>query len=101
MLDLSEIDRFDWDDANRDKNWIRHSVTTLEYEEVFFNLPLLLQADAPNSEREIRYFVLGKTNGERLLFIALTLRTKKIRVISARDMSEKERELYAKTTSGI
>lgn len=101
MLDLSEVSGFDWDEANRDKNWIRHNVTSLECEEVFFNLPLLLQADAPHSKREIRYFVLGKTNGERLLFIAFTLRRKQIRVISARDMSKKERDLYAKTTSRI
>lgn len=101
MLDLSEIDGFDWDDANRNKNWIRHSVTPLECEEIFFNLPLLLQPDAPHSKQEIRYFVLGKTNGERRLFIAFTVRKKKIRVISARDMSKKERDRYEKTTSGI
>jgi hypothetical protein len=101
MRDLGEIDGFDGDEANRDKNWFRHRVTPLECEEVFFNLPLLLQADAPHSEREIRYFVLGKTNQERLLFIAFSLRRKKIRVISARNMSKKERDLYAKTTSRI
>lgn len=87
MIDLSSIDKFEWDDGNRTKNWVRHQVSTTECEEVFFNLPLLLADDAQHSQIERRYYVLGQTNGGRQLFIAFTVRINKIRVVSARDMS--------------
>jgi uncharacterized DUF497 family protein len=99
MIDLSSIDKFEWDDGNRTKSWVKHQVSTTECEEVFFNLPLLLANDMQHSQVEKRYYVLGQTNAERQLFIALTVRTNKIRVISARDMSRKERQKYAKTNS--
>ncbi|MFX0195841.1 MAG: BrnT family toxin [Candidatus Hodarchaeota archaeon] len=38
--------------------------------------------------------MLGKTDNERLLFVVFTIRSNKIRVISARDMNRKERRLY-------
>jgi len=69
MIDLSGITGFDWDEGNRDKNWINHQVSTGECEEVFFNLPLLLRPDLTHSSTEARYFVLGQTNAGRHLFI--------------------------------
>ena len=99
MFDLNEIEGFDWDDGNRTKNWIKHQVSTAECEELFFNLPLLFADDSQHSQEEKRYYVLGQTNAGRLLFIAFTIRSNKIRVISARDMSHKERQAYAKTNS--
>jgi uncharacterized DUF497 family protein len=99
MSKLDEIEGFDWDDGNRTKNWIKHQVSTAECEEVFFNLPLLFADDKQHSQEEKRHYVLGQTNAERLLFIAFYIRTKKIRVISARDMSREERQAYAKTDS--
>lgn len=99
MFDLSILDGFEWDDGNRTKNWIKHQVSTSECEEVFFNLPLLLILDVQHSQEERRYYVLGQTNAERKLFISFTIRTNKIRVISARDMSRKERQAYARTNS--
>lgn len=60
----------------------------------FFNEPLIVTKDEPHSIVEVRYFVLGKTDKERLLFIIFTIRGKKIRIISARDMSKKERRIY-------
>ncbi|MEK6738351.1 MAG: BrnT family toxin [Planctomycetota bacterium] len=45
---------------------------------------------------EVRYYVLGKSNAHRRLFLVFTVRNNKIRVISARDMSKEEREIYAK-----
>jgi len=99
MIDLSKIEKFDWDDGNQFKNWARHQVSTTECEEVFFNLPLLLANDTQHSQAEKRYYVLGKTNVGRQLFIAFTVRPNKIRVISARDMSRKERKKYAETNS--
>lgn len=85
---------FQWDSANTEKNWINHQVSCIETEEVFFNEPILLQEDEKHSQQEMRYFVLGKTNTNRKLMIVFTIRKNLIRVISARDMSKKERNIY-------
>jgi uncharacterized DUF497 family protein len=50
--------------------------------------------DLKHSRDEQRYYALGKTDAERLLFLAFTARGKKLRVISARDMSHRERREY-------
>ena len=94
MIDISNLTGFDWDESNREKNWEKHGVLAGECEEVFFNMPLLLQPDPLHSRKESRYFVLGHTSAGRRLFIAFTVREEKIRVISARDMSKKERKIY-------
>lgn len=99
MVDLAALEGFEWADGNREKNWLKHQVTWSECEESFFNSPLLLNPDPIHSQAETRYFALGQTNAGRLLFIAFTIRKNKIRIISARDMSQKERGFYASANS--
>lgn len=91
---LSYVEGFDWDKGNITKNWERRKVNHVECEEVFFNTPFLVKADDPHSSVEDRYYVLGKTDKDRLLFIVFTIRRNKIRVISARGMNRKERKVY-------
>jgi len=50
--------------------------------------------DKKHSEIETRFYALGHTDLDRKLFIVFTIRNKKIRIISARDMSKKERKIY-------
>ncbi len=99
MLDIENIAGFEWDEGNIHKNWIKHQVSNSECEELFFNLPLLVASDMIHSQEEVRYYALGRTNGNRRLFIAFAVRNDKIRVISARDMSKKEGKVYAKANS--
>ena len=94
---LSFAEDFEWDEGNIKKNWERHRVSHIECEEIFFNRPIIVKKDEPHSTRENRYFVLGKTDAGRLLFIVFTLRGNKIRIISARDMNRKERKIYEET----
>ena len=86
---------FQWDEDNSEKNWYLHQVTDSECEEVFFNLPLIVASDTKHSQREQRYFALGRTDTNRWLFIAFTIRNRLIRVISARDMNQRETRKYA------
>lgn len=86
---------FEWDDANSNKNWERHGVTPEQAEDVFFNEPLVVRSDIRHSQHEKRYFALGQTSAGRYLFVAFTVRKSMIRVISVRDMSRKERDVYA------
>ena len=93
---LSNISGFDWDEGNIDKNEIKHYVRWTECEQIFFNKPLLLLKAGKHSAAEKRYYAFGKTDEGRLLTIVFTLRDSMIRVISARDMSERERRRYGK-----
>ena len=85
---------FDWDQGNSEKNWIAHQVSRNESEQVFFNEPLIVAEDERHSQNEKRWYLLGRTDSQRLLFIVFTIRANLIRVISARDMNKKEREIY-------
>lgn len=96
MVDVSNVEGFDWDDGNRSKNKIKHDVDTFEAEEIFFNIPLILLDDVKHSQEESRYHALGQTNQGRELHITFTIRDNKIRVISARNMHRKERKTYGK-----
>ena len=91
---LSGCTGFEWDEHNAAKNWERHGVSPYECEEVFFNSPLVVQEDRKHSGQELRFYALGQTHAGRLRFVVFTLRGQSIRVISARDMSRKEREVY-------
>ncbi len=96
LPDLSHVDGFDWDRGNVQKNWQRHRVAFYECEEVFFSEPLLVP-NPTHSAIEARVLAFGRTTRGRLLTVVFTVRGGKIRVISARDMSRKERKDYERT----
>ncbi len=93
-VSLPEFEGFDWDEGNVEKNWLSRRVTHQEAEHVFFNRPLIVADDVKHSRSEKRYLVLGQTDDDRPLFIAFTLRKRRVCVISARDMNRKERKVY-------
>lgn len=97
MINLSAVVGFQWDDGNVHKSQDKHDVSPAESEQVFFNQPLLLVEDVRHSSDESRFHAFGVTDGARRLHITFTLRVdgSLIRVISARDMSLRERKWYA------
>ncbi|TGL25834.1 BrnT family toxin [Leptospira levettii] len=94
LLDFSFIEGFDWDQGNIHKNWLKHKVKVGEIEEIFFNEPILIAYDENHSEKETRFAALGISNDSRRLFAVFTIRNNKIRIISTRDMSKKEKKIY-------
>lgn len=94
LPDFSLITGFDWDAGNIEKNWKKHKVKPGEIEEIFFNDPLIVVPDDYHSGKEDRYIILGVTNACRKLFAVTTFRGDKIRPISARDMTPRERKIY-------
>ena len=84
---------FDWDEGNEVKNWSSHHVSQVECEAIFLNAPII-KFDRGHSQAERRFLAKGKTDEGRYLFVAFTVRKKQIRIISARDMSEKELQEY-------
>jgi uncharacterized DUF497 family protein len=91
---LAQARGFEWDAGNPEKNRLAHRVSAAECEQLFFNQPLIVTGDAAHSRLEERFYALGQTDGGRGLFVAFTLRGDLLRVISARDMSRKERKVY-------
>ncbi len=62
MIDLSQIERFEWDEGNSRKSFEKHDVSQAEAEQVFFNEPLLIVKDVSHSSRETRLHALGRTD---------------------------------------
>lgn len=94
MLSISYPRSFDWDEGNNFKNFDKHGVTNQECEEVFMDENKVMHKDLAHSIKENRFLLIGKTQSERLLFLVFTLRKDQIRVISARDLNQKEYRLY-------
>ncbi len=90
-----DLTGFQWDAGNSEKNWLAHDVSQAETEQAFFNRPVLAAPDIAHSQLESRHYVLGRTNAGRQLTIVFTIRATLIRPIMARDMSRRERRLYA------
>ena len=97
-IDLLKLEGFDWDNWNIHKIKDKHKVEFYECEEMFFNEDLLLLPDETHSTEEDRYYALGITDSGRLLFTVFTMRNNKIRIISARNMSRKDRAIYHEKT---
>ena len=86
---------FDWDRGNSSKNQTKHNVTIDEIEEVFRlrkTAPLGRQVEP--KKKEETFGIIGATKEERVLMIAFTIRNEKVRPISARPASKKERSYY-------
>jgi len=90
MLILSAPIQFEWNKGNIDKNFIKHSVSNTECEEIFFDKNKIILKDLLHSGKELRFVILGKTKKGRLLFSIFTLRKNKIRIISSRDINKKK-----------
>jgi uncharacterized DUF497 family protein len=84
---------FEWDEANWRKSELKHGVAASEAQEALLNHPLC-EVDLRHSDREQRYIALGVTGGGRRLFVAFTIRKNRVRIISARPMSRKERQIH-------
>jgi uncharacterized DUF497 family protein len=96
MKDLA----FDWDQWNIQKNEIKHGISRLEAESAFFDDGATIFSDARHSTaKEKRWILYGKSIYHNVLMVAFTIRAGKIRIISARKSSRKERETYEESKS--
>lgn len=91
--DFSRYLGFEWGEENSGKIWRKHKVSPFECEQVFFNQPLVVAPDEAHSQSEARFYVLGRTDAGRPLFLVFAARKDMVRVVSARDMSRAEREV--------
>jgi len=83
-----------------DKLSSKHAVSQDEVEEVLESRPKLRFVEKGNRKGENVYEALGRTDAGRCLVILFIYKkTKTALILSARDMTKKERKLYAKSKS--
>lgn len=80
-----------------DKLIWKHNVTELDVRQVFNNKPRIIRMEKGNVKDEHLYVALGRTDAGRYLLVFFILKKgNKALIVTARDMSEKERRRYAK-----
>lgn len=85
---------FEWDLEKAQENARRHGVAFTEAMTVFGDTLELTISDVIHSEDELRFVSLGTSQVGRLLVVAYTERQGKIRIISAREATPRERRDY-------
>lgn len=92
----TNVFEFEWDKGNSVKSFAKHGVNQEEVESLFslkWAVPIGKQvAPAVNEER---YCILGPSLKGHILSVAFSLRDGRVRPISARPASRKERKIYA------
>lgn len=88
--DSLEVRIISWDQDTVD-HISRHGVSPEEVEDLLFNddeLPVIMRG------REGRYLTYGKTQGGRYLLVVWVMIYRKTKIITARDMTNKEKQFY-------
>jgi uncharacterized DUF497 family protein len=86
--------KFEWNAEKAEKNFNKHKVTFTEAATVFGDTLSITIYDPDHSKDEERYITIGWSNHDRLLMVSHTDRGDYIRIISARELTKKEREAY-------
>ena len=85
---------FEWHDAKSKSNERKHGVSFTEAETVFGDSFELTAYDPDHSITEDRFLTMGISRMGRLLVVSYTERGDKIRIISARKPTRRERRDY-------
>jgi uncharacterized DUF497 family protein len=87
---------FEWDNGKAKSNIRKHRVAFSEAATIFKNKLSITIYDPDHSDNEDRYITVGTSDNGRFLMVAHTDRGDRTRIISAREMTRKEREIYEK-----
>ncbi len=88
---MQSIEGFVWEDWVVDKLDWKHGVESDEVEAAFFSLPYKVRRTKAN-----KYLFYGRSDEGRYLFVVFTWAGRRIKVISARDMTDAERRFFAR-----
>jgi uncharacterized protein len=86
--------KFEWDNQKAASNEIKHGVSFQKAETVFSDPLAVIFNDEWHSTAEERELIIGLSNDKRLLLVCFTERADKVRLISARETTKKERQDY-------
>lgn len=85
---------FEWDEPKAELNERKHGVSFVEAMTVFADPLSLTGYDPDHSDDEDRYITMGMSALGRFLVVSHTDRGGKVRIISARQASRRERRDY-------
>jgi uncharacterized DUF497 family protein len=85
---------FEWDPLKAEHNIRKHGVDFTEAATVFNDPLSITYADPDHSVGEDRHIIIGLSMTKRLLIVAHTDRGVATRIISAREVTSRERKLY-------
>ena len=86
--------RFKWNESKAARNVSKHRAS-FEEAKTIFDDPLYVDFYDPDySDDEERYLIVGESNQGRLLIVSYIERGDAIRIISAREVTRIEREVY-------
>ncbi len=85
---------FEWDERKAAVNSGKHGVSFHEAATVFGDQLALTFADPDHSDQEDRFITFGLSESGRLLLVSHTDRGHKVRIISARLATARERKIY-------
>ena len=88
---------FEWDPAKAASNLAKHGVSFEAASTAFGDPRSLVIPDPAHSQLEDRFILLGQTQQELIVVVVHVERGDRIRLISARRASRKERTMYAQT----
>jgi len=86
---------FEWDPTKAEANARKHGVTFVEASTAFGDPLSVILPDPRHSISEARFVLFGRSLRGRLLAVMHTERGDRIRIISARPMTSRERREYA------
>ena len=86
--------RFEWAEAKAAANRQKNGVSFEEACTLFEDLLYIIFADPDHSEAENRFIILGVSVNGRLIVVSFAERPDSTRLISAREATRSERELY-------
>ena len=87
---------FEWDSDKAETNIRKHRVAFREAATVFNDGLSITIYDPDHSDQEDRYITIGTSGAGRLLIVSHTDRGDRTRIISARELTPKERKAYEK-----
>ena len=85
---------FEWDSAKARENESKHGVSFFEACEVFDDDHSSAVRDPDHSLEENRYLIFGMSKGGKYLVVSYTERGDRIRLISVRQLTPRERRAY-------
>ena len=86
--------KYEWDEEKAASNLKKHGVSFDEATTVFDDLFNVDFYDPKHSIQEHRFLMIGESNLQKVLIISYIERGDKIRIISARELTPKERRNY-------
>ena len=87
---------FEWDDEKAESNLVKHGITFLEATTVFLDDGAIYRKDVAHSMVEERFLLIGRSIERKILTVVHVERGARLRIVSARRATPRERRDYVR-----